>query len=97
MGMKPSTRPVSIERGTTMPGRNASVAKRATNVSVDSDLLVADREAAVNLFAALERALKEELADSKRKQWQERNRDALAAYNEFIEEHGTSSDGLRSF
>jgi antitoxin CcdA len=80
-----------------MVGRNAPVAKRATNVSVRSDLLAAAREAGVNLSAALERALKEELADLKRKQWQEQNRDAVAAYNEFIEEHGTFSDGLRSF
>jgi antitoxin CcdA len=80
-----------------MPGRNAPVVKRPTNVSVRSDLLAAAREAGVNLSAALERALKEELADLKRKQWREQNRDAMAAYNEFIEEHGTFSDGLRSF
>ena len=46
-----------------MPRRNHSVPKRATNVSVRSDLLSAAREAGVNLSAALERALTEELAE----------------------------------
>jgi post-segregation antitoxin (ccd killing protein) len=37
----------------------------------------------------LERALLQELADVKRKQWQEENRGAIAAYNEYIEERQT--------
>jgi antitoxin CcdA len=80
-----------------MPRRTQSIAKRATNVSVRSDLLAAAREAGVNLSATLERALMQELADVKRKQWREENRDAIAAYNEYIEEHGTFSDDVRSF
>jgi antitoxin CcdA len=73
------------------------MAKRATNVSIRSDLLAAAREAGVNLSATLERALMQELAEVKRKQWREENRDAIAAYNEYVEEHGTFSDDVRSF
>jgi hypothetical protein len=40
--------------------------KRATHVSVRSDLLEAAREAGINLPSALERAFKEELASAKR-------------------------------
>ena len=80
-----------------MPRRNHSVPKRATNVSVRSDLLSAAREAGVNLSATLERALTEELAEVKRKRWREENRDAIAAYNEHIDKHGAFSDGVRSF
>ena len=80
-----------------MPRRNHSVPKRATNVSVRSDLLSAAREAGVNLSATLERALTEELAELKRKKWREENRDAIAAYNEHIDKHGAFSDGVRSF
>lgn len=80
-----------------MSRHNQTVAKRATNVSVRSDLLAAAREAGVNLSATLERALTEELAGVRRKQWREENREAIAAYNEYIEEHGTFSDDLRSF
>jgi len=75
----------------------AAVPKRATNVSVRSDLLVAAREAGVNLSATLERALTEELAVVKRKKWREENRDAIQAYNEHIEKDGVFSDGVRRF
>ena len=71
--------------------------KRATNVSIRSDLLVAARDAGVNLSATLERALLEELAEAKRKKWRRENREAIAAYNEHVEKHGVFSDGARSF
>jgi len=82
-----------------MPRRSRpkSAPKRATNVSVRGDLLVAAREAGVNLSATLERALTEELAEAKRTKWREENRDAIAAYNEHVDKHGTFSDGVRSF
>jgi antitoxin CcdA len=74
-----------------------SVAKRATNVSIRGDLLDAARAAGVNLSATLEHALAEELASVKRAQWREENREAIAAYNEHVDGHGTFSDGVRSF
>lgn len=82
-----------------MPRRSstAAITKRATNVSVRSDLLAAAREAGVNLSAALERALTEELAAVRRKKWREENREAIQAYNEHVEKHGTFSDNVRSF
>ncbi|MDB6106060.1 MAG: CcdB antidote CcdA [Gammaproteobacteria bacterium] len=80
-----------------MGRRPQTVAKRATNVSIRSDLLDAAREAGVNLSATLERALAEELATLQRTRWREENRDAIAAYNDYVEEHGTFSDGVRSF
>ena len=59
---------------------SGAIRKRATNVSVRSDLLAAAREAGVDLSATLERALMEELAEEKRKKWRQENRDAIAAY-----------------
>jgi antitoxin CcdA len=80
-----------------MARRNDSAAKRPTNVSVRVDLLAAAREAGLNLSATLERALTAELAELKRKKWREVNEEAIAAYNEFVEKHGTFSDDVRSF
>ena len=80
-----------------MPRPGKTVAKRAVNVSVRSDLLAAAREAGVNLSATLERALVEEIANLKRERWREDNRDAIEAYNDYVEEHGTFSDDVRSF
>jgi antitoxin CcdA len=74
-----------------------TAAKRATNVSIRSDLLDSARAAGVNLSATLERALVEELARLRRKRWREENREAIAAYNDYVEEHGVFSDGVRSF
>lgn len=71
--------------------------KRATNVSVRSDLLAAAREAGVNLSATLERALIEELAEAKREKWRQENRESIAAYNEHVEKRGVFSEGVRSF
>jgi antitoxin CcdA len=72
-------------------------AKRATNVSIRGDLLDAAREAGLNLSATLERALAEELATVRRARWREENREAIAAYNDYVDKHGTFSDGVRSF
>lgn len=80
-----------------MARRSLSVPKLATNVTVRSDLLTAAREAGVNLSATLERALTEVLAEVKRKNWREDNREAIAAYNEHVERHGAFSDDVRSF
>jgi antitoxin CcdA len=74
-----------------------AITKRATNVSVRSDLLAAARQAGLNLSATLERALIVELAESKGEEWRRDNRDAIAAYNEHVERHGTFSDRLRGF
>jgi antitoxin CcdA len=86
-----------MKKGSSMGGRHRSVAKRATNVSIRVDLLDAARDAGVNLTATLERALAEELASLKRARWREENREAIAAYNEYVDGHGTFSDGVRSF
>jgi antitoxin CcdA len=76
---------------------SGAIPKRATNVSVRSDLLAAAREAGVNPSATLERALMEELAEAKRKKWRQENRDAITAHNKYVEKHGVFSDGVRSF
>jgi antitoxin CcdA len=85
--------------GSRMPRhpRTSAAPKRATNVSVRSDLLDAAREAGVNLSATLERALTEEVAEARRRKWREDNREGIAAYNEHVEKHGTFSEGIRTF
>lgn len=81
-----------------MPRRPARASpKRVTNVSIRSDLLDAARDAGISLSATLERALTEEVAATRRRKWREENRDAIKAYNEHVQKHGTFSDGLRRF
>jgi antitoxin CcdA len=81
-----------------MAARNVRKApKRATNLSIDGDLLKAARDAGVNLSAALEEALLYKVAEKRRTQWVEENKDAIAAYNAYINEHGVYSDESREF
>ncbi|HXS26625.1 MAG TPA: type II toxin-antitoxin system CcdA family antitoxin [Steroidobacteraceae bacterium] len=74
-----------------------SVAKKATNVSIRTDLLESARQAKLNLSATLERALIEELRRVQRERWREENKEAIVAHNEFVEKHGVFSDALRTF
>ena len=75
----------------------AEYGKKPTNVSINEGLLRDARALDINLSATLERALSEEVRARKRAQWQEENREAIAAYNAHIEEHGIFSDHFRLF
>src|SRR5690554_5981654 len=76
---------------------NAAAPKKATNLSINSDLLRKTRELNINLSATLERALKEELSKHEAEQWVEENRAAIKSYNNFIELHGCFGDEFREF
>lgn len=71
--------------------------KKATNLSINSDLLNKAREININLSATLEQAVTEILRQRQREQWLADNREALELYNEHVEKHGTFGDDLRSF
>lgn len=71
--------------------------KRATNLSVNADLLEQARAADVNLSAALERALVESLRSLQCERWLAENRAAMDAYNQHVEAHGVYGDGVRGF
>lgn len=80
-----------------MPRARKKSVKRAANVSVRSDLLDSAREAGLNLSATLESALERALAEEKRERWRQDNREAIAAYNDYVEQNGTFSDDVRGF
>lgn len=71
--------------------------KKPTNVSINSDLLAKAKELKINLSATLETALTELVNARQRELWKQENRQAIEAYNQMVEEHGTFSDDLRSF
>ncbi len=76
---------------------NPHAPKRATNLSVNGDLLSKAKALDINLSATLEQALAEALKKKQREQWLTENRKAINAYNEHVEAHGVFSDDLRSF
>ncbi len=71
--------------------------KKATNVSLNSDLLAQAKDLKINLSATLEKSLAEEVRKRKAEAWLTENREALEASNKFIEENGLFSDGIRLF
>ncbi|MGD1983606.1 MAG: type II toxin-antitoxin system CcdA family antitoxin [Chromatiaceae bacterium] len=71
--------------------------KKATNLSINSDLLAKTRALKINLSATLERALESELANVEAKKWAAENKAAIQAYNQFVEENGCFGDEFREF
>lgn len=80
-----------------MRAYNRKAPKRATNLSINSDLLTMARELDINLSATMEMALADAVNRGQRERWLAENRDAMAAYNEHVEANGVFSDGLRGF
>lgn len=76
---------------------DTQAAKKATNLSINSDLLSKARRSGINLSATLEQALTEALLAKQQAQWLAENRSAIASYNEDVEKHGSFADTLRSF
>jgi antitoxin CcdA len=74
-----------------------SAPRKATNLSINSDLLRIARQLRINLSRELEMRLEEVVAEHRRAQWLAENQQAIEAYNEHIERHGVFSDGLRGF
>jgi len=71
--------------------------KKATNLSVNSDLLSKSRALGINLSATLEEALQAKLARADAEKWAIENRGAIRAYNEFVEKNGCFGEEYREF
>jgi len=76
---------------------DASAPKKATNLSINSDLLRQAKELNINLSQQVESFLSELVRKAKQQQWLAENAEAIAAYNERIEKEGVFSEGLRRF
>jgi antitoxin CcdA len=73
----------------------AGYGKRATNVSINQGLLEEAKALEINLSATLEKALEAEVRARKREQWLAESREAIAAYNEHVRDHGVFSPMFR--
>ena len=71
--------------------------KKATNLSLNSDLLNRSRELKINLSTTLEQALKEKLARNKAEKWREENKNAIQSYNDFVDKYGCFGEEYREF
>ena len=76
---------------------NENSPKKATNLSINSDLLAKSRILKINLSATLEQALVSELRSAERKAWLKDNKKAIDILNSQIEQDGLFSDSFREF
>jgi len=71
--------------------------KKATNLSLNSDLLAEAKRLNINLSATMEKALEREVSQRLKNEWLEQNSQAIEACNELTEKHGLFSDSFRVF
>ena len=71
--------------------------KKATNLSINKNLLAEARSLNINLSATLESALTEKVRQEKRNQWLQENREAIEACNSYTDKNGLFSDKHRVF
>ena len=71
--------------------------KKATNLTINSDLLRKAKELKINLSSSFEKNLEQVVRDEKNKRWQKENKDFIDEYNARIERDGLFSDDHRCF
>jgi antitoxin CcdA len=80
-----------------MPRDDERAPRRPTNVSLDSRLLQEAKALGINISRAAERGIEAEVSAARAKAWQEENRDAIDAANEYVEKHGLPLARYRQF
>ena len=71
--------------------------KKATNLSINSDLLKKAKSYNINLSKSFESYLNELVKQKAEEAWREDNAQAIEVFNKRVERQGVFSDGLRSF
>ena len=76
---------------------NIRAPKKATNLSINSDLLKQARDLKINLSSAFESALADLVRKRQEEKWAMANKEAISSYNEFVDKNGVFSKNSRSF
>ncbi len=71
--------------------------RKATNVSLDVDLLREAKSLGINISRSAELGLREALAKKRAELWKQENKDALEASNAFVEANGIPLASHRKF
>lgn len=73
------------------------MARKAANVTLDSDLLSEAHTLGVNVSRAAEAGLSDAVRKARAEQWREENRAALESSNEWVEKNGLPLERYRQF
>ncbi|MBW8754704.1 MAG: type II toxin-antitoxin system CcdA family antitoxin [Sphingomonadales bacterium] len=71
--------------------------RKATNVSLDEELVAEAKELGVNVSRACEKGLAAEVREARRQKWVEENWDAIQSSNAYFQEHGLPLAKYRQF
>lgn len=72
-------------------------AKRATNLSIDAELLDQARQLGLNVSQVCEASLREHVRQELTRRWKTDHADFIAAYNDVVAAEGLPLDAWRSF
>lgn len=78
-------------------GVQGSGKKKATNLSLDQELLKDARALGVNLSEAAEKGVSEAVRKAKGEAWLAENTEAMEAWGRWVEENGLPLDEYRMF
>lgn len=76
---------------------DSNAPRKATNLSVNSDLLARARALNINLSRVFEERLAEVVREAERERWVRENTGAIEDYNARVAEEGSFGDRLRRF
>lgn len=76
---------------------NKNAKKKATNISINSDLLEKAKQYKINISANVEKTLEILIYEYEKANWEEQNRVAIEDYNKRVKKEGLFSDHFRSF
>lgn len=71
--------------------------RKPVNLSLDTGVVEAAREAGINLSQTCEAALRKAAKEERDRRWKEENREAIEAWNAWVEEHGLPLAKYRQF
>ncbi len=82
---------------TTRRARTGLPGKRATNLSLSSDVLEAAKDLEINISQVCDNYLRSLVRREQERRWRDDHADFIAAYNATVETEGLSLDEWRSF
>jgi antitoxin CcdA len=75
----------------------ASGKRKPVNLSIDTGVVAAAREAGINLSQVSEAAIRDAAKKERDRLWKEENRAAIEANNAWVEQHGLPLEKYRMF